>query len=73
MFSIPKKIEGTEIGILFSKFHSHPNLQLILKIRREKINNDKNLLFTLKYISIHVRVCVVKKSREGVKWFVKYD
>ena len=37
----------------FSKF----NLPFTLKIRREKINNDKNMRFALKY-KIYAQVCV---------------
>ena len=59
MFSIsayPKNWRGWDI--LFSKYYSHPNLPLIFKIHRKKIDDDKNLLFALKY-SIHAWVWVV--------------
>ena len=42
----------------FSKFNSHPKQPFTLKIHRKKINNDKNLLFTIKR-NINTRVCVV--------------
>ena len=46
--------------MLFSKFHSHPNLPIILKIHRKKID-DKNSLFAVK----HSIMCGIKLKSGG--------